>query len=92
MSLAQVFPGGSSTGSQHSPLPGTLRPLLCGPRGVLWRVRGVVCAAGRHLRARREDYAFLYELLSVGVPLLALLGDVLTQVYAESLPLQRSTT
>lgn len=34
-----------------------------------------------------EDYAFLYELLSVSLPLLAVLHEQLVQMYAEAEPL-----
>ena len=43
-------------------------------------------ALGVHIRANGEDYAFLYELLSVGLPLLLVLQGVLQQMYVEAPP------
>ena len=45
-----------------------------------WRALGV------HVRANAEDYAFLYELVSVGLPLLAGLQAVLQQLSVEAGP------
>ncbi len=77
--------------------PGILSSLkrsLCWPLHVCavpWRVfnwlHGKACATGVHLRDNAEDYAFLYELLSVSLPLLAVLHEQLVQMYAEAEPL-----
>ncbi|KAG1941323.1 [F-actin]-monooxygenase MICAL2 isoform b [Pimephales promelas] len=57
------------------------------PRGVFNWLHGKVCAAGVHLMDNAGDYAFLYELLSVSLPLLAVLHEQLVQMYAETEPL-----
>lgn len=43
--------------------------------------------AGVHLRDNAEDYAFLYELLSVSLPLLGVLHELVIQTYGEAEPL-----
>lgn len=52
------------------------------------RLVGSVCesftAAGSHVRSRSHDYAFLYELLSLGCPLLCMMHEVLGQMYLEA--------
>ncbi|XP_056121792.1 F-actin-monooxygenase mical2b isoform X9 [Rhinichthys klamathensis goyatoka] len=57
------------------------------PRGVFNWLHGKVWAAGVHLMDNAGDYAFLYELLSVSLPLLAVLHEQLVQMYAETEPL-----
>ncbi|XP_051755747.1 F-actin-monooxygenase mical2b isoform X14 [Ctenopharyngodon idella] len=57
------------------------------PRRVFNWLHGKVCAAGVHLTDNAGDYAFLYELLSVSLPLLAVLHEQLVQMYAEAEPL-----
>ncbi|XP_026071616.1 F-actin-monooxygenase MICAL2-like [Carassius auratus] len=57
------------------------------PRRVFNWLHGKVWATGVHLRDNVEDYAFLYELLSVSLPLLAVLHEQLVQMYAEAEPL-----
>ncbi|XP_047665862.1 F-actin-monooxygenase MICAL2 isoform X3 [Tachysurus fulvidraco] len=42
---------------------------------------------GRHLRENAHDYTILYELLSVGLPLLVVLYEILLQMHAETGPL-----
>uniref|UniRef100_A0A672IE87 F-actin monooxygenase n=1 Tax=Salarias fasciatus TaxID=181472 RepID=A0A672IE87_SALFA len=49
------------------------------------RARGAVRALGGHLRDNAQDYALLYELLSMSLPLLFVLQEVLLQMCAESL-------
>lgn len=92
--------GGSSSYSPRQS-PGTLSSLLrkslswpvhvtravCAvPRRVSCWLRGTAQATHRHLRAHAEDYGFLYELLSVGVPLLGMQMEVLLHMYAELEP------
>ncbi|XP_067256243.1 F-actin-monooxygenase mical2b isoform X15 [Chanodichthys erythropterus] len=57
------------------------------PRRVFNWLHGKVWAAGVHLTDNAGDYAFLYELLSVSLPLLAVLHEQLVQMYAEAEPL-----
>ncbi|XP_059393925.1 F-actin-monooxygenase MICAL2 isoform X19 [Carassius carassius] len=57
------------------------------PRRVFNWLHGKVWATGVHLRDNVEDYTFLYELLSVSLPLLAVLHEQLVQMYAEAEPL-----
>ncbi|XP_021333694.1 F-actin-monooxygenase mical2b-like isoform X15 [Danio rerio] len=56
------------------------------PRRVCTWLHGKVSAARVHLMDNAGDYAFLYELLSVGLPLLAILHEQLLQMYAEAEP------
>uniref|UniRef100_A0A9J7WTV6 F-actin monooxygenase n=1 Tax=Cyprinus carpio carpio TaxID=630221 RepID=A0A9J7WTV6_CYPCA len=57
------------------------------PRRVFNWLHAKAWATGVHLRDNAEDYAFLYELLSVSLPLLAVLHEQLVQMYAEAGPL-----
>uniref|UniRef100_A0A673ME83 F-actin monooxygenase n=1 Tax=Sinocyclocheilus rhinocerous TaxID=307959 RepID=A0A673ME83_9TELE len=57
------------------------------PSRVFNWLHGKAWATGVHLRDNAEDYAFLYELLSVSLPLLAVLHEQLVQMYAEAEPL-----
>ena len=57
------------------------------PHRVANWLGGKVRDAGLHLRENAEDYAYLYELLSVGLPLLAALHELLLQLQAEAGPL-----
>ncbi|XP_029948663.1 F-actin-monooxygenase MICAL2 isoform X3 [Salarias fasciatus] len=50
------------------------------------RARGAVRALGGHLRDNAQDYALLYELLSMSLPLLFVLQEVLLQMCAEAVP------
>ncbi|KAJ8340219.1 hypothetical protein SKAU_G00348520 [Synaphobranchus kaupii] len=59
---------------------------LYAPRRLGHWLQGTARLAGRHLRVNAEDYVFLYELLSLGIPLLCALQDVLTQMSSESSP------
>uniref|UniRef100_A0A3P8YFF6 F-actin monooxygenase n=1 Tax=Esox lucius TaxID=8010 RepID=A0A3P8YFF6_ESOLU len=54
------------------------------PRRLFCRVHGVVSQVGTHLRDRLEDYGFLYELLSIGLPLMSVLHNLLGQIYTEA--------
>lgn len=49
-------------------------------------MRSTAQALAGHLRDNAQDYASLYELLSVGLPLLLVLQEVLLQVCAEAVP------
>ncbi|KAG7468511.1 hypothetical protein MATL_G00143820 [Megalops atlanticus] len=53
------------------------------PRRLSRWVRRIVRATGRHLRDNAEEYVFLYELLSLGLPLLCVLQEVLGQMGSE---------
>ncbi|KAI2662202.1 [F-actin]-monooxygenase MICAL2 [Labeo rohita] len=57
------------------------------PRRVFNWLHGKVWATGVHLRDNAEDYVFLYELLSVSLPLLMVLHEQLVQMYADAEPL-----
>lgn len=50
------------------------------------RVRGGAQALAGHLRDNAQDYASLYELLSMSLPLLFVLQEVLLQMYTEAVP------
>ncbi|XP_051997462.1 F-actin-monooxygenase mical2b isoform X1 [Xyrauchen texanus] len=54
------------------------------PRRVCNWLHGKLWAAGRHIRDNAEDYAFLYELLSVSLPLLGVLHELLLHMYANT--------
>ncbi|XP_041073986.1 F-actin-monooxygenase MICAL2-like isoform X3 [Polyodon spathula] len=62
------------------------RDLFDIPRRLSCWMHGVVRATGLHLRDNADDYAYLYELLSLGVPLLCMLQEVLVQMYQEAAP------
>ncbi|XP_007254721.3 F-actin-monooxygenase mical2b isoform X15 [Astyanax mexicanus] len=96
-------PSAASAESSPRQSPGTLSSLLkrslhwplhvsrtvCAvPRRVANWLGGKVRDVGLHLRDNAEDYAFLYELLSVSLPLLAALHELLLQMQAEAEPLQ----
>lgn len=58
---------------------------VCGTPCQLARwVHGAVGQAGLHLIDHSEDYGFLYELLSLGLPLLSMLHELLGQIYMEA--------
>lgn len=50
------------------------------------RVRSTAQALVGHLRDNARDYAYLYELLSMSLPLLFVLHEVLLQMYIEAVP------
>lgn len=56
------------------------------PRRVSCWLRGAAQATHLHFRAHAENYGYLYELLSVGVPLLGIQMEVLLHMYAELEP------
>lgn len=49
-------------------------------------VRSTTRAVVSHLRDNAEDYALLFELLSMSLPLLLVLQEVLLQMYTEVVP------
>ncbi|XP_028999519.1 F-actin-monooxygenase mical2b isoform X2 [Betta splendens] len=55
-----------------------------------WSLSHRVCTTAQaltgHLRTNVQDYAFLYELLSMSLPLLFVLQEVLLQMYSETVP------
>lgn len=63
------------------------RAVCATPRRVCNWLGGKVQALGRHLRENADDYTTLYELLSVGLPLLVALHEILLQMHAETGPL-----
>lgn len=92
--------GGRSTadGIQIQP-PGTLVSLLTQVLRGPVRVSRAACAfpgrlleglseslraAVRHIKNRSRDYVFLYELLSLGCPLLCMMHEVLQQIYRDA--------
>ncbi|KAL6468949.1 hypothetical protein MHYP_G00224730 [Metynnis hypsauchen] len=60
------------------------RTVCAMPHRVANWLGGKVRDGGRHLRDNAEDYAFLYELLSVGLPLLVAMLELLLQLQAEA--------
>uniref|UniRef100_A0A665TIT3 F-actin monooxygenase n=1 Tax=Echeneis naucrates TaxID=173247 RepID=A0A665TIT3_ECHNA len=88
----------SATGGVQMHPPGTLVSLLrrglswprrasravCVlPRRLLESVCESFTAVGSHVRSYSHDYVFLYELLSLGCPLLCMMHEVLGQIYQE---------
>ncbi|XP_034164514.2 F-actin-monooxygenase mical2b isoform X7 [Pangasianodon hypophthalmus] len=63
------------------------RAVCATPRRVCNWLGGKAQALGQHLRENADDYTILYELLSVGVPLLVALYEILLQMHAETGPL-----
>ncbi|XP_018115790.1 F-actin-monooxygenase mical2-like isoform X5 [Xenopus laevis] len=88
-----------SSSGESSPgiIPSLCRKTLCWPlmvtRDLLaipsrlsnW-MRGVLQDANRHVRNNEQSYAYMYELMSVGVPLMYALLEVLTLMYHEAGP------
>nr|XP_046202016.1 F-actin-monooxygenase MICAL2 isoform X10 [Oncorhynchus gorbuscha] len=71
--------------------PLSVTRVVCDSPRLLSRwVHGTAQAVGLHFRANVEDYVFLYELLSLGVPLLFMLQEVLLQMYSETGPISQS--
>ncbi|XP_038848058.1 F-actin-monooxygenase MICAL2-like isoform X1 [Salvelinus namaycush] len=66
------------------------RAVCDSPRLLSRWVHGTAHAVGLHFRANVQDYFFLYELLSLGVPLLFMLQEVLLQMYSETGPVSQS--
>lgn len=61
------------------------RTLFGMPRQLARWMYKAVRAVGLHFRERQEDYAFLYELLSLGVPFLYVLHEVAGQMSREEI-------
>ncbi|XP_072517128.1 F-actin-monooxygenase mical2b isoform X1 [Salminus brasiliensis] len=68
--------------SLHWPLH-VSRSVCAVPRRVASWLGGKTRDVGLHIRDNAENYVFLYELLSVGLPLLAALHELLLQLQAE---------
>ncbi|XP_037345894.2 F-actin-monooxygenase MICAL2 isoform X1 [Pungitius pungitius] len=86
-------PSGSSAGifssfvrKQLSRPLSAIRAVCNAPCYLSRRVRSAARALAGHLRHNGHDYAFLYELLSVGLPLLLVLHEVLLQMNTEAVP------
>ncbi|XP_031756265.1 F-actin-monooxygenase MICAL2 isoform X5 [Xenopus tropicalis] len=62
------------------------RDLLAIPGRLSNWMHGAFQGANRHVRNNEQSYAYLYELLSVGVPLMYALLEVLTLMYHEAGP------
>ncbi|XP_067104647.1 F-actin-monooxygenase mical2b isoform X5 [Osmerus mordax] len=62
------------------------RAVCDSPRRLSRWLHGTARALGVHLRANAQDYAFLYELLTLGLPLLLSMQEVLLQMYTEAGP------
>lgn len=56
------------------------------PKHLFHRVRKTAQAVAGHLRDNAQDYIDLYELMSLSLPLLLVLQEVLLQMYAEAMP------
>ncbi|XP_056134215.1 F-actin-monooxygenase MICAL2 isoform X2 [Lampris incognitus] len=87
-------PGRGATGTLTSFLQNGVRlsrsvsRTVCdAPRLLSLWVQSKARAIRVHVRDNTHDYAFLYELLSVGVPLLLAFQDVLLQMFNEAAPL-----
>lgn len=64
---------------------------VCGaPRHLCRSMRSAAQALREHLRNNAQDYASLFELLSMSLPLLLVLQEVLLQMYSE--PAQEGPT
>ncbi|MBN3291573.1 MICA2 monooxygenase, partial [Polypterus senegalus] len=62
------------------------RDLFNMPRRLSCWMHEMMHAAALHFRENSQDYAYLYELLSIGVPLLYLLQELLVVMYEEAGP------
>lgn len=60
------------------------RAVCASPRRLSRWLHGTALTLGVHLRANAQDYAFLYELLSLGLPLLLSMQEVVLQMYTEA--------
>ncbi|XP_027798227.1 F-actin-monooxygenase MICAL2 isoform X2 [Marmota flaviventris] len=60
------------------------RDLLRLPWGLLNWMQGLLQAAGLHFRDNAYNYCYMYELLSLGLPLLWAFAEVLATMYRES--------
>lgn len=62
-------------------LPGALLHI---PRSLLNWIQGLLRATIQHIRDNAYNYCYTYELLSLGLPLLWVLSEVLASMYRES--------
>lgn len=91
----------STADQQSRPAAGTIssfiRKNLSWPLNVTravcnapWYLSRRTCSTAQaltaHLRNNAQDYTFLYELLSMSLPLLFVLQEVLLQMYSETVP------
>ncbi|XP_070687662.1 F-actin-monooxygenase MICAL2 isoform X4 [Pempheris klunzingeri] len=75
----------SSFMRKHLSWPLSVTRAVCNtPRYLTNHVRSTAQALAGHLRDNAQDYAFLYELLSMSLPLLLVLQEVLLQMYTEA--------
>ncbi|KAK5915347.1 hypothetical protein CesoFtcFv8_000945 [Champsocephalus esox] len=75
----------SSFMRKHLSWPLRVTRAVCNaPRYLSNRVRSTARSLAAHLRDNAQDYELLYELLSVSLPLLLVLHDVLLQMQAEA--------
>ncbi|XP_042344514.1 F-actin-monooxygenase MICAL2 isoform X5 [Plectropomus leopardus] len=77
----------SSFMRKHLSWPLSVTRAVCNaPWYLSHHVRSTAQALAGHLRDNAQDYAFLYELLSMSLPLLLVLQEVLVQMYTEAVP------
>lgn len=77
----------SSFMKKHLSWPLSVTRAVCNaPRYLSHRVCSTAQAIAGHLRDNAQDYAYLYELLSMSLPLLLVLQEVLLQMYTEAVP------
>lgn len=70
---------------KHLSWPLSVTRAVCNaPRYLSHRVRSTAQALAGHLRDNAQDYAYLYELLSMSLPLLLVLQEVLLQMHTEA--------
>ncbi|XP_028429966.1 F-actin-monooxygenase MICAL2 isoform X3 [Perca flavescens] len=75
----------SSFMRKHLSWPLSVTRAVCNaPWYLSHRVRGTTQALAGHLRDNAQDYELLYELLSMSLPLLLVLQEVLLQMYTEA--------
>ncbi|KAM9817672.1 F-actin-monooxygenase MICAL2 [Neosynchiropus ocellatus] len=62
------------------------RAVCSAPQYVSLQVQSAARALAGHVRQNSQDYIFLYELMSLSLPLLYVLREVLLQMLAEAVP------
>ncbi|KAM7406113.1 hypothetical protein PAMP_000512 [Pampus punctatissimus] len=62
------------------------RAVCNAPKYLFHRVRNTAWAIAGHMRDNAQDYINLYELLSLSLPLLLVLQEILLQMYIEAVP------
>ncbi|KAG8524228.1 [F-actin]-monooxygenase MICAL2, partial [Galemys pyrenaicus] len=79
---------GTPEGSPPGITTSFFRKVLCWPRrlprSLLNWTQGLLRATGLHIRDNAHNYSYTYELLSIGLPLLWVLSEVLASMYRES--------